>query len=231
MDSRKPRDRRPPERPEPRGRFRAAARHKGHDGRRVPDHRFAYLNGERIFLRGAGPDDAETCAPWLNHEEVTRFLLVGSRPNLVEHSRRFLERAMRSSTDVVFAIIERETERYIGNSGLHRIDHLARSAMFGIVIGVPECWGKGYGTEATRLVADYAFQRLNLNRLELEVAAPHVAARRAYERAGFKLEGTRREARYMDGRYVDAVVMGLLRSEWEAANAAPAARGTSSTRP
>jgi RimJ/RimL family protein N-acetyltransferase len=220
-----------PDRRKTPGRERAPAGRQAPDRRSPPDRRFAYLVGERIYLRGATPADAETCAPWLNQEEVTRYLLVGSRPNMIEHSRRFLERAMRSSTDVVFAIIERESERYIGNSGLHRIDHLARSAMFGIVIGVPECWGRGYGTEATRLVANYAFHRLNLHRLELEVAAPHVAARRAYERAGFRLEGTRREARYMDGRYVDTLVMGFLRSEWEAANAAPAARATSSTRP
>ena len=185
---------------------------------RTEDLKLAYLSGEHVVLRGAGPEDAETCAPWFNDPEVIRYLNTGSRPNLVEHSREFLAQAVRSPADVVFAIIERETKRHIGNTALHKIDPLRRSAVFGIVIGVQSCWGKGYGTEATRLVVDYAFRRLNLHRIELEVAASHPIARRAYERAGFLVEGTRRDAMFVDGQYADALVMGILRPEWEARN-------------
>jgi RimJ/RimL family protein N-acetyltransferase len=190
---------------------------------RTEDLRLAYLSGEGVVLRGAGPEDAETCAPWFNDPEVIRYLNTGSRPNLVEHSREFLAQAVRSSADVVFAIIERESKRHIGNTALHRIDSLRRSAVFGIVIGVQSCWGRGYGTEATRLVIDYAFRRLNLHRIELEVAASHAIARRAYERVGFQVEGTRRDAMFVDGQYADALVMALLRPEWEARNGGGAA--------
>jgi RimJ/RimL family protein N-acetyltransferase len=183
---------------------------------RSEDLRQAYLTGDRVLLRGAGPEDAETCAPWFNDSEVIRYLNAGSRPNLIETSREFLAQAAQSSTDVVFAIIERESRRHIGNTALHRIDSVRRSAVFGIVIGVPEYWGKGYGTEATRLVVDYAFRRLNLHRVELEVAAAHAIARRAYERVGFQIEGTRRDAMFVDGAYADALVMAVLRPDWEA---------------
>lgn len=184
---------------------------------RPEDIRNAYLLGEAIYLRGATPEDAETCAPWFNDEEVNRYLHTARRPNTVEHSREFLARAMTSEHDIVFAIIERDSGRHIGNAGLHRIDFFARSALFGIAIGVREFWGRGYGTEATRLVADYAFRRLNLHRLELEVAADHARARRVYERVGYKVEGTRRDAFYIDGRHADSVLMSVLRPEWEAA--------------
>jgi [ribosomal protein S5]-alanine N-acetyltransferase len=189
------------------------------------DLRRAYLTGERVILRGAGPEDAEVCAPWFNDPEVIRYLNTGSRPNLVEHSRQFLAQAVRSNTDVVFAIIERESKRYIGNTALHRIDALRRSALFGIVIGVPSAWGKGYGTEATRLVVDYGFRRLNLHRVELEVAAVHERARRAYERVGFQIEGTRRDAMFVDGDYADALIMAVLRPDWKASRAGAGSRG------
>jgi RimJ/RimL family protein N-acetyltransferase len=188
---------------------------------RTEDIRHAYLIGQKIYLRGAVPDDAEVCAPWFNDEEVNRFLLTGRRPNTVEHSRDFLMRAIASESDVVFAIIERESGRHIGNAGLHKIDPIFRSAAFGIVIGVRECWDRGYGTEATRLVTDYAFGRLNLHRVELEVAAEHARARRVYERVGYRPEGTRRDARFISGRYFDSVIMAILRPEWEASRNPP----------
>jgi len=184
---------------------------------RPEDIRHAYLLGERIYLRGATPDDAEICAPWFNDEEVNRYLLTGRRPNTVEQSRKYLRRAMISEREVVFAIVERESGRHIGNTSLHQIDPIFRSAVFGLVIGVRECWRRGYGTEATRLVTDYAFSRLNLHRVGLEVAADNPNARRVYERAGYRVEGTRREAFYVNGRYLDSVLMSILRPEWEAA--------------
>jgi RimJ/RimL family protein N-acetyltransferase len=56
----------------------------------------------------------------------------------------------------MFTIYERETLRPIGNTALHGVDHRNRSASFGIMIGEPECRGKGLGTETTRLMLDYA---------------------------------------------------------------------------
>lgn len=187
---------------------------------RSEDIRQAYLLGQGIYLRGATPADAEVCAPWFNDEEVNRYLNTGRRPNTVEHSREYLARMMASEHDIAFAIVERETGRHIGNAALHRIDPVFRTARFGIVIGVRECWGRGYGSEATRLVTDYAFRRLNLHRVELEVVADNPRARRAYERVGYRAEGTRRSAFFVDGRHLDSVLMAILRPEWEAAQGA-----------
>lgn len=184
---------------------------------RPEDIRHAFLLGDAIYLRGATPEDAEICSPWFNDEEVNRFLMGRWRPNTVEQSRRFLTEMMNSERDIVFAIIERQSGRYIGNAGLHRIDPINRSAVFGIAIGVRECWDHGHGTEATRLIADYAFRRLNLHRVELDVAADNPRARRVYERIGYQLEGVKRDAYYVDGAYVDGLIMSLLRPDWETA--------------
>lgn len=176
----------------------------------------AFLTGQRVYLRGAIPEDAATCAPWFNDPEVNRYLATGRRPNAVEHSRELITRAMSSEREVLFAVIERVSGRHIGNAGLHRIHPVYRSAGFGVVIGVPACWHRGYGTEVTALVTDFAFSRLNLNRVELEVVAENERAQRVYERVGYRIEGTRRQAMCVDGRYVDVTWMAILRAEWEA---------------
>jgi len=89
-----------------------------------------------------------------------------------------------------------------------------RSCNYRILIG-PEVRGRGFGSEATSLVIDYAFENTNLNRISLDVLAFNPRARRAYEKAGFVYEGTSREAFRFDGEYIDDVLMAILRSDWK----------------
>lgn len=83
----------------------------------------------------------------------------------------------------------------------------------------PEHVGRGYGTEAVRLVVDHAFRSTPLHRIGLGVYAFNDRARRCYEAVGFREEGRRREVVFADGAWHDVVLMGLLRSEWEAVRA------------
>jgi RimJ/RimL family protein N-acetyltransferase len=77
-------------------------------------------------------------------------------------------------------------------------------------------WGKGHGTEATRLVLGHAFDTLNLNRVWLHVYEYNEAGLRLYQKVGFRTEGRLREDNVRDGRYRDTLVMAVLREEWRA---------------
>ncbi len=81
---------------------------------------------------------------------------------------------------------ELATQRPIGTAGEFDVDHRRRTAKFGIAIGERDCWGKGYGTEATRLVLDYGFVALGLHNVWLWTVGPNERAIRAYARAGFR---------------------------------------------
>ncbi len=94
------------------------------------------------------------------------------------------------------------------------IDHRRRTAEFGILIGERDCWGKGYGTEVTRLVLDYGFAALGLHNVWLWTASPNERAIRAYARAGFKEIGRRREAGRLGGEVCDLVLMDCLATEF-----------------
>src|SRR5438876_322834 len=119
-----------------------------------------YLVGTKIYLRPLEEDDAAVCHPWLNDPEVWRTLAVRGRPNTEARSREYI-RALDPTRDQVFAIVTREDEQYVGNCGLHAIDAVDRHATLGIVIGRKECWGRGFGTEAVRLLCGHAFQTVN----------------------------------------------------------------------
>jgi RimJ/RimL family protein N-acetyltransferase len=84
----------------------------------------------------------------------------------------------------------------------------------GIGLGEREYWGKGYGSDALRLILRYAFQELGLQRVTLTVFEYNPRAIRSYEKVGFIHEGRCRKAIHRDGERADLLVMGILRQEW-----------------
>ena len=84
----------------------------------------------------------------------------------------------------------------------------------GIGLGEREYWGKGYGSDALRVLLRFAFTELNLQRVSLNAFEYNARAIRSYEKAGFRVEGRVREWMRRDGRRWDVIYMGLLREEW-----------------
>lgn len=174
-----------------------------------------FLIGERVYLRPFEPDDARRAAAWMNDRVVTERL-AGYLPWSVARERQALAEFI-SPEHVGLGVCLRESDELIGASGLSAIDHRDQTASFGIVIGYPEQWGKGLGTEVTRLVRDFGFEDLNLNRIALRVDVDNAAGIAAYERAGFRREGHHRQARFRRGRHVDEYSMAIVREDWKGA--------------
>jgi RimJ/RimL family protein N-acetyltransferase len=118
------------------------------------------------------------------------------------------------------AIATLDDDQCVGEVVLGGLDPDNASCWFRIGLIGPEVYGRGYGTEATRLLLGHAFDTLGLHRIELEVYAFNHRARHVYEKLGFRVEGTRREALHWEGARHDAIVMGLLAHEWRDANSA-----------
>jgi RimJ/RimL family protein N-acetyltransferase len=174
-----------------------------------------FLFGPSVYLRPLELADARTIVPWFNDPDVTRFLLR-YRPMSLAEEEEFIRRLTERPNDVVLGIVLRDGDRLVGTTGLHQVDVRNRHAAFGISIGDKDAWGKGYGTQATRLVVQHAFFTVNLHRVWLHVYEFNERAQRVYERVGFKVEGRLRQDTFRDNRYWDTIVMGVLRSEWEA---------------
>jgi len=174
-----------------------------------------FIVGEKIYLRGLEKDDLKgNMFQWANDSEVTHYMVTGARPNSMELLEEEYARLMSSKSDVVLAIIDKETNIHIGNVGLYVINWISRSAEFRIIIGEKEYYNKGYGTEAIKLTVEYGFEKLNLNKVWLGGNAEHIEAIKAYENAGFVREGTLRQEIYRNGMYYDAVRMSILREEY-----------------
>jgi diamine N-acetyltransferase len=138
------------------------------------------------------------------------------RPQSPEALAAVWERLIAGERDgwIGFTIYELPELRPIGVTNLRDIGGPHRTAEFGIAIAEPELRGRGYGTEATRLVLEYGFRTLGLHNVLLDTTADNVAALRCYANAGFREIGRRRQAHWRDGRLLDVVFMDCLSDDF-----------------
>ena len=117
------------------------------------------------------------------------------------------------------AVTDKAAGECVGEAVLNQWDPGNESCNFRILLG-PGGRNRGFGTEATRLIVGYGFERLGLHRISLEVYAFNPRARRAYEKVGFRPEGVLRESLRYNSEWIDATAMSMLAPEWSARTAA-----------
>lgn len=176
----------------------------------------ARIIGNRIMLREYRKEDLPFIRSWVNDREITDYLSdIFLYPHTLNVTEDFLNNMLEGNTNMKgFIIAHKDTEDYIGQIDLIKIDWVNRVGTIGIVIGTKENLSKGYGTEAIRLLQEFAFNRLNLHKLDLEVRAYNQRAINCYKKCGFIEEGRIRENFYKDGEYTDTLFMGILKREW-----------------
>lgn len=175
-----------------------------------------FLVGCDIYLRRLTKKDLEgNYFNWLNDHEVTRWMQHGLFPNSEEKMLSFYNAISNSTSDLIFAIALKDGDCHIGNIGIHKIHSFFRSAEIGILIGEKDCWGKGFGEQAVRLVVEHAFLRLNLHRLFAGAVVNNMGSVQMFKKVGFQKEGILRDAYFCEGSYYDCVQLSLLQSEWQ----------------
>ncbi|MFL5864844.1 MAG: GNAT family N-acetyltransferase [Solirubrobacteraceae bacterium] len=172
--------------------------------------------GDKVALGPLRRDLATVYARWTNQLDVRRGLDyrgIATPQNQEKWVDDNIERgAKREPEGVEFTIYDRADAAPVGTAGLFGIVHAHGRAEFGIAIG--ERRGQGLGTEATRLVLDFAFHVLQLRNVLLEALDWNVAGQTAYERAGFRRIGIRRGAAMSRGRPTDLVLMDAVPEEF-----------------
>ena len=172
-----------------------------------------FIVGERLYLRPLEPaQDNHLYSTWMNDEEIRRYFSI--YPTSDTRGKERLELLYKDGKHIIFGVALNENNRLIGLVGLKDINYINQSAEFYVIIGDRLAWGKGYGTEATKLMIRYGFMELNLNRIQTQDMEDNIGGWRADEKAGFKHEGTLREVILRFGKYNDVRVYSLLKSEY-----------------
>lgn len=167
-----------------------------------------------VELRAMTENDTDNIVRWRNNPKVTENFIIRT-PFTPESHLNWFHTRVQTGEVAQFIIVDTEAGKDVGSVYLRDIDHKNQKGEYGIFIGEDDCRGKGIGSAAARLILDYAFDELKLNRVFLRVFANNKRAIRSYEKAGFKYEGTFRDDVIIDGVAYDIVYMAVLKDEWK----------------
>ncbi len=156
----------------------------------------------------------ENVVRWINDPEITQWLLVGDFPLTKIAEREWFARSSKAGSDNVVFAIETLDGRHIGTSGIHFIDFRHGTCMTGSLIGEKDEWGKGFGTDASRVRAAYCFEVLGLRMLYTAYLDGNESSRRMSEKNGYREYGRAPQKYWKRGQYRDEVLMFLDRSTW-----------------
>ena len=174
------------------------------------------LHGELVRLTAEEPEMlARLESQWSADSEYSRLLdWDPARRFSVKSSQNWIEKQYENEANYAFSIRTLDGDQVIGMIGLGDIRWTHRDCFVGIGLGERQFWGKGYGTDAMRIILRYAFTELNLQRVSLDVFEYNQRGVRSYEKAGFVLEGRKRSFILREGRRWDVLYMGILREDW-----------------
>jgi len=173
------------------------------------------MGGHTVGLALMRPEDVPVIARWNQDLEFTASIGTPGEAHTIEMRQEFYEKHSRPRQDnIEFAVILLSTGQLVGFGGLSDISRSLTATLF-VGVGERSLWGKGLGTEATRLICEYGFFFRNLYSIKVEVNGYNHRAIGIYERLGFKSAGRVRGVIMLNGRRYDQILMDLLRAEFE----------------
>lgn len=177
------------------------------------------LSGGHIRLTTINKDDLPAIGRWYEDAGFARlFDATPAMPKSQAQLTRWLEDVDKDQNGYLFAIRPLDEPTLIGYVELDGILWSNGIAWLGLGLGDRGSWGRGYGTEAMSLILNFAFNELNLRRVQLSVFSYNERAIALYEKLGFVREGVYREYLMRDGQLYDMYLYGLLRREWQPSN-------------
>jgi RimJ/RimL family protein N-acetyltransferase len=173
------------------------------------------LEGEKVELRRHARANYGLYARWYGDPEIWHLTSWARSPLNRSAVEKLFEDRELSPVDDSFAIHLRDDDEPVGVISLMNISDANESADLSVIVGHPDDRHQGYGTEAIGMLLRYAFEDLGLNRVGLSAFDFNGGAISAYEKLGFVVEGRYRQAIKRHSGFHDAILMSILKDEWQ----------------
>ena len=174
---------------------------------------------ERLILRPISLEDRNEVFEYRSDSEANKY--QGWIPETPEDVDRFIDKLAKEANEpetwFQLVIIEKKSQKIVGDLGIHFMDTENRQAGLGYTIHT-DFQKKGYATESVKAVIDYLFSTLNKHRITASVDPENTASIRLLERIGFRKEAHFVESLLLNGVWVDDIIYALLEKDWEKLN-------------
>lgn len=171
------------------------------------------LKGNRIYLRLIEEKDITYKVKWVNDKEISKTMDF-DYPVSELSTKKWLNRIVSDSNRKEFIICLIENDEKIGFTGLMDINYKDSKAEMYMAIGEKKYWGKGYAKESRKVLLEYSFMELCLNKIYTTNWTKNEKIIGLNKKVGFKIEGTLKCDVFLNGEFRDKVIMGILRDEY-----------------
>ena len=173
------------------------------------------IKGKVVTLRAIEESDMDLLKNMLNDEEIERLVGGWAFPISSYQQRKWYEDNINNNKNVRF-IIETKEDGAIGLATLTNIDWKNRVAFHGIKLANKKYRARGIGTDSVMAIMRYAFNELQLNRLDGAIIEYNEGSKKLYcEKCGWKVEGIQRKKIFKSGRYYNRIIVGILKEDYE----------------
>ncbi len=169
--------------------------------------------GERVRFRALNKEDVNYVTSQFNDPDIKSTVYEGAPfPLTTVDELKFIQAqsGVGNVNDYSFAIELIKTAQIIGVCGYNEIDWKNRNTELGMWIDKTH-WNQGYGAEALKMLVDFAFDELNLHRVQLSYYTLNARGRRCYDKVGFQEEGVLKDFLYRHGKYHDKIIMSVIK--------------------
>lgn len=175
----------------------------------------AILETKRLILRGLSPANISYIFENFSKDKVKQLLGHQSDEDFLTEENKYKNGyASYNRTFILFLLSEKESNTIIGRCGIHNWNVAHRRAEIGYNITDESCKNKGYMTEAVEAIIDYAFNKLNLNRLDAIVGHANMPSLKLMEKFAFIREGVLRQHFLSNEKFEDSIIFSKLQQEY-----------------
>ncbi|CEN22309.1 GNAT family N-acetyltransferase [Paraclostridium sordellii] len=173
------------------------------------------LYTNRIRLRRINKNDLEQFFSFLSNDNVTRYMIIDKIQDIkvVEKMMNFMIEGYKNNRPTPWAISLKENDEMIGICGFSKCDIQNGKAEVGYILS-DKHWRQGIATEALKVVVDFAFNYMNLNKIEARCISKNLASEKVMLKANMKLDAILREEKFHKQSYVDLKLYSILKEEY-----------------
>ncbi|KGI39722.1 GNAT family N-acetyltransferase [Clostridium tetani] len=175
------------------------------------------IKGKKVYLSAIEKEDLQQLMNWRNRSDFRKYFREYKEINSIMQEKWFQNKVLNDNSTIMFAIKKVENDELIGCCGLCYINWVHGNADLSLYIG----WNneyiddKGYSEESCKLLFNYGFFELRLNKIWTEIYEFDYKKKKLYEKLGFSIDGVLRESYFYEGRFLNSYILSLLSREFK----------------